>query len=163
LLSSRHVALGLAVLASSLALIVVALKSTSPGLCRAAALTAAAVLLMSLATDLFVTSIVNTFRSGRAFGEVAAEHAPEDDPIVLYMKRFDGVCSLYTELVHMSVLQGHEQLMEALSNPQYVVIAARKTLARTDSAAAVKSHIVLTDGIGPRTMVLMRGRAPDAP
>ena len=130
---------------------------------RRAALLAGAVLAFSLPVDLVLTPMVNSFKSGRDFALRAVGHAREDEPIYVFGYNFSNLYNLYTDRVHMPLLERDEgeRLRGLLSWPGTLVISRRKRINGVLTPDEQQRYIVLEERVGHRMMVLLKGRAPE--
>ena len=131
---------------------------------RRAAMLAAAMLLLWLPVQLVGNQAVNVFKSGRRFGAVIRQHAPEATDVYLYdSKGFSGVYNLYSGLVHMPQVTDEAQLRTILSTPGTLVVAEAKQVSKVLSEEEVSRRLVYEEGVGHRQMVLLRGIAEEEP
>lgn len=139
------------------------LRSSARSGARRAALLAGAVLAFSLPVDLVLTPMVNSFKSGRDFGLLARGHAREDEPIYVFGDNFSNLYNLYTGRVHMPLLERDEgeRLRGLLSRPGTLVISRRKRIKDVLTPDEQQRYIVHEERVGHRSMVLLKGRAPE--
>jgi len=127
---------------------------------KAAAAMAAGLLLLSLPMDLVLIPAANTFKSGRAFGEMVEREASENDDVYFFQKTFAGVYNLYTGRVSMPMIETADKLREALRDPNVLIITDLKHLEDILDDQEHKRYAVAEEAVGHRTMLLLRGIAP---
>jgi 4-amino-4-deoxy-L-arabinose transferase-like glycosyltransferase len=152
--------LALPFVAASLMAVVRALRTPAGRPSRQAWLLVLAVFLLGIPADLFLTPVLNAFRSGRPFADEIAQRVRPAESLYLYRKDYDGLYNLYTGRMVIPVLADSEQLLERLSLPGVFVIAEQKRIERVRPPKGLHDLSVAQGRLGHRDMLLLRSEPP---
>ena len=136
-----------------------AFAPSAPSTRKAIALVAA-VMLLSLAMDLFLVPAVNTFKSGREFSLAVVRHAAGGKTVYMWRSDYAGVYNLYTGYVRMPIIEDEGELMELLKRSDVLVISADKRIKEVLSPGQLREWLLLREVVGHRAMILMEGKEP---
>ncbi len=127
---------------------------------RKAAFLAAAMVLFFVPVAIVINPAGNVFKSGRRFGEAIKQHAVPGKHVYLYENNFSGVYNLYSGIVNMPQIDDAAQLQAILAAPDTLVVGEAKQLGKVLSSEEKARHLVYSEGVGHREMLLLKGLAP---
>jgi len=153
--SPYALALVLPFVAGCLAVIAAILRTPIERRARQAWLMVAAVFFLGIAADLFLTPVMDAYRSARPFAEKVAQSVGPDDRLFLYRKDYDGLYNLLTGRSEIPVIETESRLVEALTHPGTFVIVEGKRLKRIRGGERLRESAVIEGLVGGRRMLLL--------